>query len=190
MLILKNWKCIWKMALTLLASSEFFLARMVYLSSGTDITQPFNISLSYLYSTCELQTNQFIIWIFFHYYWNCGGKLSGTNITLLEAVLSSMDKIRSVHSPDPFVLGGLILLLVVKLRGGKAQIMRCIMRRWLAIQFHGCSVQINADSHCWCSCRLPWRHECRERQVPCWCEPCFFHTLPCISAVKKTEVWN
>lgn len=39
-----------------------------------------------------------------------------TYITLLVVDLGSVDKVGSVHSPNPLILGGLILLFVVKLQ--------------------------------------------------------------------------
>lgn len=107
--------------LTVLAISAFFIARRVFLSSTTGITQPFIISLSYLYSTWG---------------WNIGSKIretlldfvkkkhlthtykekAPTHITLLQGVLGSIDKVGSVCCPYPLVLGGFILLLVVKLK--------------------------------------------------------------------------
>lgn len=39
-----------------------------------------------------------------------------TYITLLVDDFGSMDKVGSVHSPNPLILGGLILLFVVKLQ--------------------------------------------------------------------------
>lgn len=43
-------------------------------------------------------------------------KATSTYITLLVVDLGSMDKVGSVHSPNPFILGGFILLFVVELQ--------------------------------------------------------------------------
>ena len=40
-----------------------------------------------------------------------------THVTLHESVLGSMEEVRPICGPDPLVLGGLVLLLVVKLNG-------------------------------------------------------------------------
>lgn len=37
-------------------------------------------------------------------------------ITLLQGILGSVEEVGSVRSPDPLVLGGLVLLLVVQLQ--------------------------------------------------------------------------
>lgn len=104
--------------LTVLAISLFFIARRVNLSSTTGITQPFIISLSYLYSTCGGKIRAALLDVveINNVNHTFSKEEAPTHIALLQGVLGSIEEVWSVCCPDPLVFRGFIFLLVVKLK--------------------------------------------------------------------------
>lgn len=135
---------------TSLASSAFFLHKTVSLSSTTGITQPFSISLSYLYSTCGCNNGRKCCEILFLAVDGTYKVKATTHVALLQSVFGSVDKIRSVCCPDPFVLGGFILFLVVKLQMEKSNIFTsALMNNKQKVQFPRAVTIINEHLMVW-----------------------------------------
>lgn len=86
------------------------------MSLVTGITQPFIISLSYLYSTCGWSRFGGVRAGIFGVIESWSQMNRGAHIALLQRVLGSINEVGSVSRPDPLVLGLLVLLLVVKLQ--------------------------------------------------------------------------
>lgn len=113
-------------------------------------------------------------------------------ITLLQGILGSVEEVGSVRSPDPLVLGGLVLLLVVQLQPAGEN---GVMSSTGTCCFHYVTKETNTvvfswfcrsgHLHWWCSCRPPWQHGSHEPQGPCWSGLCTSRTPLCISAAQQ-----
>lgn len=69
------------------------------------------------------------------------GILIWSYITLLQGIFSRVEEVGSVWSPDPLVLGGLVLLLVVKLWPAGERKWGCNAEIFIMLRRNDCAVQ-------------------------------------------------